>query len=146
MHSINRIALQPPILRRLYAVLWVAVVTVTLLQSSEHPLIGPGQPPGPVSLERDILLTAAHAIAFSGLLTLLWWALHPARRALSVSLIFCWCYGVATELLQTLQVDRGASLSDLLMDFAASGAAALVIARRGRSQAGSYHEEAEGRS
>ncbi len=116
-------------LRWLCALVWLAVVTVTLLQSSEHPLVGPAQPPGPVSLEREIFLTSAHIVAFSGMSFLIWWGLQPARRALFIALAFCWCYGVATELLQTLVIDRGASFSDLFFDFAASGIMAYLIYR-----------------
>lgn len=129
--------IQHPALRRLYAVVWVAVVSVTLLQSSMYPLIGPAQPPGPVSPERELFLTTAHLVAFSGMLVLIWWALHPARHALRVALLFCWGYALATELLQTLVPDRGASLYDLWMDFAATSIAALLIsAHRKRQEAG----------
>lgn len=119
----------PLALRWLCAVVWLGVVTLTLLQSSEHPLLGPAQPPGQVSLEREIFLTSAHITAFAGMMFLIWWGLQPARRALLVALIFCLCYGVATELLQTLVIDRGASFSDLFFDFAASGMMAYLIHR-----------------
>lgn len=136
MRSIKA-TVQRPTLRRLYAVVWVAVASVALLQSSMHPLIGPAQPPGPVSPERELFLTAAHLVVFSGMLVLVWWALHPARHALLVALLFCWGYAVATELLQTLAPDRGASLYDLWMDFAAVSIAALLIsAQRKRQEAG----------
>lgn len=131
---IRRLQNLPLALRWGGAVLWLAVVTVTLLQSSEHPLLGPGQPPGPVSLEREIFLTTAHIVAFAGMLFLVWWGLQPARRALLVALVFCWGYGIATELLQTLVIDRGASFSDLFFDFAASGMAAFLIDRYQRRQ------------
>lgn len=123
-------------LRRLYAVVWVALASVALLQSSMHPLIGPALP-GPTTPERELFLTAAHLATFSGLLVLIWWALHPARHALLVALLFCWSYAIATELLQTLVPDRVASLYDLWMDFAAASIAALFIsARRKRQEAG----------
>ena len=118
-----------PAVRWLCAVVWLGVVTLTLLQSSEHPLLGPPQPPGPVSLEREIFLDSAHILAFSAMVFLIWWGLQPARRALLVALIFCWGYGIATELLQTLVVDRGASFSDLFFDFAATGIMAYLIFR-----------------
>lgn len=124
-----RILRLPLALRWLFALIWVGVVTLTLLQSSEHPLVGPPQPPGPVSLEREIFLTSAHIVAFAGMMFLIWWGLQPARRALLVALIFCMSYGVATELLQTLVIDRGASFSDLFFDFAASGMMAYLIHR-----------------
>ena len=131
---IARILRLPLALRWLFALVWVGVVTLTLLQSSEHPLVGPPQPPGPVSLEREIFLTSAHITAFAGMMFLIWWGLQPARRALFVALVFSLCYGVATELLQTLVIDRGASFSDLFFDFAASGMMAYLIHRFQRRQ------------
>jgi VanZ family protein len=131
---------QHSFVRRLAAVGWGALITVTLLQSSEHPLIGPGQPPGPVTLERELFLTAAHVIAFAGLLILIWAGLYPARRALMVALVFCFAYGIATELLQTLVIDRGASLYDLFMNFSASSIAALLVHRHTRRNGSSSAE------
>lgn len=134
LSNVKHIA-QHPTLRRLYAILWVAVVSVALLQSSMHPVIGPAQPPGPVSPERELFLTTAHLVAFSGMLVLIWWALHPAKHALLVALLFCWGYAIATELLQTLVPDRGASFYDLWMDFAAASIAALFISAHRKRQA-----------
>jgi VanZ family protein len=134
LHPPGIVRLQHPALRWLCAVIWLAVVTLTLLQSSEHPLVGPPQPRGPVSLQREIFLTSAHIVAFSGMLFLIWWGLQPARRALLVALGFCWLYGIATELLQTLVIDRGASFSDLFFDFAASSMMAFLIFRYQKRQ------------
>ena len=131
MYSVKTIVYRPA-LRWLPAIFWQALVTITLLQSSEFPIIGPGHPPGPVDPAWELLLTVAHFVAFSGLVTLIWWGLRPARYALMVALVYCLLFGVATELLQTLVVDRGASVFDLVVDFSASGIAVWIIQRRMR--------------
>lgn len=118
--------LQHPILRRLYVIGWIALVTVTLLQSSQQPLVGPAAPLS-FDLGWELLLTLAHAAAFGIMIALLWWALHPARRALPVALVFCCVYGGVTELLQTAVPDRGASLGDFAVDCLVSGIVALAI-------------------
>jgi VanZ family protein len=109
---------------------WVALVTVTLLQSSRQPLIGPPAPTGHPDAEREFFLTLGHIVAFAVMIALLWWALHPARHALAVALITCCVYGAATELLQTLVPDRGATFSDFAVDCVVSGIVALVIYER----------------
>ncbi len=119
--------LQRPILRRLYIVGWVALVTVTLLQSSAKPVVGPPAPPGAPDDTREFFLTMGHVVAFSIMLALLWWALRPAPHALIVALVTCCVYGAATELLQTLVPDRAATFSDFAVDCAVSSLAALVI-------------------
>lgn len=119
--------LQHPTLRRLYVVGWLALVTVTLLQSSARPVVGPPAPPGHPDAARELFLTAGHVVAFAVLTALLWWALRPARHALLVAVVFCAIYGAATELLQTLVPDRGASLDDFAVDCLVSGITALAI-------------------
>ncbi len=119
--------LTSPTARRLYVILWMILITVTLLQSSGSPVVGPPAPPGQPDAERELFLTAGHVVAFGVMLVLLWWALHPAPHALIVALLACWFYGGATELLQTLVPDRGASWGDFAVDCFASALAALVI-------------------
>ena len=116
-----------PTFRRLYIVLWMILMTVTLLQSSGRPLVGPPAPPGAPSPSRELFLTTGHVVAFSVMLVLLWWALRPAPHALLAALATCWIYGALTELLQTLVPDRSASLDDFAVDCLVSGIAALII-------------------
>lgn len=116
-----------PAMRRLYIIVWMILCTVTLLQSSGSPVVGPPAPPGPPSSEREVLLTTGHVVAFGVMLVLLWWALRPAPHALLAALAVCWIYGGATELLQRLVPDRGPSLEDFAVDCLVSGLAALLI-------------------
>jgi VanZ family protein len=113
--------------RRLYALVWVTLVTVTLLQSSSAPVVGPPAPPGPPDYQRELLLTTGHIVAFSVMLVLLWWALRPAPRALPVSLVTCLVLGILTEFLQALVPDRSVSLGDLVVNCLVSLAAALLV-------------------
>jgi VanZ family protein len=119
--------LQTPTLRRLYAVVWVALVTVTLLQSSSSPVVGPPAPPGPPDYEREIFLTTGHIVAFSIMLVLVWWALRPAPHALPVAFVTCCALGILTEFLQALVPDRSVSFGDLAVNCLVSAAAALLI-------------------
>lgn len=120
-------ALQHPMLRRLYAVVWVTLVTVMLLQSSSSPVVGPPAPPGPPDDARELLLTTGHIIAFSVMLVLLWWALQPAPLALPVALLTCLILGIVTEFLQALVPDRSVSFNDLATNCLVSAAAAGLV-------------------
>ena len=119
--------LQHPMLRRFYILAWMILITVTLLQSSGKPVVGPPAPPGPPSDSRELFLTSGHIVAFGIMLVLLWWALRPAPRALTVALITCWVFGALTELLQRLTPDRESSFGDFAVDCIVSGVVALII-------------------
>jgi VanZ family protein len=119
--------LQQPMLRRIYALVWVTLVTVTLLQSSGQPVVGPPAPPGPPSNERELFLTTGHIVAFAVMMVLVWWALRPAKYALLVTLITCMTLGAVTELAQRLVPDRSSSIGDLLVNWIVSGVVALIL-------------------
>jgi VanZ family protein len=119
--------LQSPLFRQGYAVAWVALVTVLLLQSSSTPVVGPPAPLGPPDYERELLLTIGHIVAFGVMLVLLWWALCPAPHALLVAFVTCCVFGTLTEFLQSLVPDRSVSLGDLAVNCLVSVAAALLI-------------------
>ncbi len=127
--------LQHPTFVRLSLVIWMIVITVTLLQSSGRPVVGAPAPRGAPSPDRELLLMTGHMVAFGVMLILLWGALRPASHALLVALITCWFYSGATELLQRLVPDRGASLDDFAVNCLVSGIAALVIYWRSRWKA-----------
>lgn len=119
--------LRSPLFRQLYAVVWVSLITVTLLQSSSSPVVGPPAPPGPPDYQRELFLTSGHIVAFSVMLVLLWWALRPAPHALPVALVSCFTLGILTEFLQALVPDRSVSFGDLAVNCLVSAAAALLI-------------------
>src|SRR3954452_6117003 len=118
--------LQQPMLRRIYALAWVTLVTVTLLHSGAKPVVGPPAPPGPPSDSRELFLTSGHIVAFAVMMLLLWWALRPAKHALIVTLATCMTLGAVTELAQRLVPDRSSSIGDLLVNWIVSGSVALI--------------------
>lgn len=122
--------LQHPILRRLYALTWSTLITVALVQSSTQPVVGPAAPPGDPDPLRELLLNAAHLVAFSTLTTLWWWAFAPSvplKRALTLALGIALTLSLVTELLQSLVPDREVSLLDMLMNALSATAAARAI-------------------
>jgi VanZ family protein len=114
------------------ALAYTALLTLLLVQSSGHPVVGPAAPPGKPSVERELLLTSGHIVGFSLLVIIWWWALRRAwgeRRALVVSLAISFILGVVTEVAQTLVPDRSSSWDDLAVNVLVSLAAALLIVR-----------------
>jgi len=124
--------LKQPMFRRFYIIIWMILITVTLLQSSGRPIVGPPAPPGPPSNSRELFLTSGHVVAFGIMLFLLWWAMRNAPRVLLVSWIICCLFGGLTELLQRLVPDRESSFGDFAVDCIVSGIVALIIYWRGR--------------
>lgn len=128
IHRFNDSIFQHPTLRFVYALVWTALVTLLLVQSSSHPVVGPAAPLGQPSLEREILLTSGHIIAFSILTFLWWWALlrisqHPLTMAIVIGLIL----GIVTEWAQSFVPDRSASLFDLATNIVVIGVTAWLI-------------------
>lgn len=113
-------SLQHPALRWFYALSWTALVALLLLQSSSQPVIGPPAPPGEPPLEREILLTIGHVVAFSALVALWWWALLPGQGfvpALIIALLLGLILGTFTELAQAAVPDRSTSWFDLMVNW-----------------------------
>ncbi|HLV35304.1 MAG TPA: VanZ family protein [Spirillospora sp.] len=113
---INTDTTQHPLARWSAALGWTALVLVLLLQSSSQPVIGPAAPPGDPPLEREILLTAGHVVAFAVLTALWWWALslHTGpQRSLVLAVMVALLISVCTELAQAAVPDRAASWFDI---------------------------------
>lgn len=113
---------------------WTALLLVMLLQSSSQPLLGPAAPPGPITLEREILLTIGHIVGFAVLTVLWWWALLPRsshERALVLAVMVALVIGTFTELAQASVPDRVASVYDLVVNTLAVLVTAWVIRRKG---------------
>jgi VanZ family protein len=114
------------------ALVYTALLTLLLVQSSGHPVVGPAAPPGKASPARELLLTSGHIIGFSLLVVIWWWTLRHAwgeRRALLMSLVISFLLGITTEIAQTLVPDRSSSWDDLAVNVLVSLAAALLIVR-----------------
>jgi VanZ family protein len=107
-------------------------MTVTLLQSSTRPLVGPARPLQEDPLW-DALLVVAHLVGFGGLTALLIWALRvtlPVRRSVWITLVFVCIYSLLTELLQSLVPDRSLSLLDVGTNLLAAGVVTIWVWRR----------------
>lgn len=125
----------PRFARYFYALAYTLVLTIALLQSSQHPVIGPAAPPEPPDLPREIALTSAHIIGFSLLTLVWWWAFHatlPTPRALLLAVLIALPLGFITEILQTLVPDRGASLLDMAANWLSSLGMTWMILRSTR--------------
>lgn len=121
-----------PTIRLLLALLYTALLSVALLQSSSRPVIGQPAPPGPPDLAREIILTTGHLITFTGLTLIWWWALRlvqPHRRAMTVTIIGVAIFGVLTELAQSRVPDRGSSIEDLMANLLAVAVGTWIIQR-----------------
>jgi VanZ family protein len=118
---------QNPLVRQVVALAYTALLTLVLLQSSSQPYIGPAAPPGPPDPARELLLTVAHIIGFSLLVTVWWKAFAPSPRALLMAILVALILGIVTELLQNFVPDRSASLFDLVTNILVTLATALLI-------------------
>jgi VanZ family protein len=143
MMTLNRLARArfsfpptPAILRWLIAISYVVVLTITLVQPSRTPLIGPAAPPGPPDAAREAFLTAMHILGFSLLVVILWWAFRAVttpRRALWIALAFVLVFSPVTELVQTVVPGRSASWWDWCTNTVCTMIAAWMIGRYIRS-------------
>lgn len=121
----------PRWLRWVIAIVYTAVLTLLLLQSSAQPLVGPVAPKDQ-NLLWEILLTLGHLIGFGLLVLLVWSALMttaPCRRTIIMAVIFACALGLVTEVLQSLVPDRSVSLFDLAVNWGVSLGAGRSVAR-----------------
>jgi VanZ family protein len=126
---LNRLQSFPTLFRWLIAIAYTILLTITLIQPSRTPLIGPAAPLGPPDAAREVFLTAMHVLGFTLLVVIVWWAFEsvtPARRALWVALGFALVFSPLTEFLQMLVPGRGASLWDWGVNTLATLTAAMV--------------------
>ncbi|MBI1279574.1 MAG: hypothetical protein GC179_15715 [Anaerolineaceae bacterium] len=125
------------LLRIITAVGYIALLTLVLLQSSAHPVVGPSAPPE-FNLGWEILMTTAHLTGFGLLVVFIWSAMTTvtsSHRALITAFIFACLLGLITELLQSLVPDRGSSLFDLACDCGIAFTVVVLIGRQMRKLA-----------
>jgi VanZ family protein len=123
----------PRLLRCLIAISYTLILTITLIQPSRTPLIGPAAPPGPPDATREAILTFMHLIGFALLMSSLWWAfesLTTPQRALWITLAFALILSPLSELLQTLVPGRGASWGDWVTNTMSTLVSGLLIWQR----------------
>jgi VanZ family protein len=125
---------QPPLTWQIAALVYTALLTLLLLQSSSQPIVGPAAPPGPPDLGREILLTSGHIVGFALLVLVWWWALSITSnfsRALVLTVVISLTLGIVTELLQNFVPDRSSSLFDLAVNTVVTLVTATIIYKHG---------------
>ncbi len=111
------------------AIGWSLLLTLLLLQPEADPLIDLGLPGGQ-SLGREILFSALHLLAFALTCFLWFWTLRsslPLRGSLLAAVLIALALGIGTEALQSLTLDRHASVFDLLANIGGVLTAARMI-------------------
>jgi VanZ family protein len=117
------------------AIAWTIWLSIILIQPETHPIIDIGVRPAPYSLEREIVFTIGHVVAFTITTLLWWWALCKRwswPRALALAMVIALVVGVFTEYMQTFAPDRHPSLGDYLSNCAGILVVAYWLVRRAR--------------
>jgi len=119
--------------RWMLAVGWTLLLTLFLLQPEAEPLIDLGLPRGESTIQRELFFSALHLLAFALTCFIWFWTIHRARhprRSLLAAVLIAIALGIVTEALQSLTLDRHASLIDLIANIAGALVAAKLIWRR----------------
>ena len=112
---------------------WSLLLTLFLLQPEADPLIDLGLPRGDSTVQRELIFSALHLLAFALTCMMWFWALRGRfnpRNSLFAALLIAIALGIVTEALQSLTLDRHASLIDLSANIAGALIAARIIWRR----------------
>lgn len=120
-------------LRGLFAIGWTLLLTLLLLQPEAEPVIDLGLPRGPNTIQRELFFSALHLLAFALTCCMWFWALRSAfnpRTSLFAAILIAIALGIITEALQSLTLDRQASLVDLIANIGGALIAARFIWRR----------------
>jgi len=120
-------------LRWLVALAWTVFISIILVQPEQQPVINTGIPPGPNTLEREIIFTTLHLIAFGTTCAVWFWAWFghlSLMKSLLFALVIAVVIGSVTEYLQTFAPDRHPSLIDFLANAVGAVIMAWVIWRR----------------
>jgi hypothetical protein len=114
--------------RWIIAITWTIFISIVLVQPENQPLINTGIPPGPNTLERELVFTTLHLIAFSTTCAVWFWAWFGhliLKHSLLIAISIALTLGGVTEYLQSFSPDRYPSVGDLL----ANASGALLMAR-----------------
>ncbi len=125
--------IQHSALRWLLAILWSLLLTLFLLQPEADPLIDLGLPRGDSTVQRELFFSALHLLAFALTCMMWFWALLGAFNppiSLFAAIFIAIALGIVTEALQSLTLDRHASLIDLSANIGGALIAARIIWRR----------------
>ncbi len=115
------------------ALCWTLLLSLFLLQPEAEPLIDLGLPRGESTLQRELFFSALHLLAFALTCFIWFWTFHFAsnhKRSLLAAVVIAIALGIVTESLQSLTLDRHASLVDLIANFTGALVAARLIWQR----------------
>lgn len=115
-------------LRWMITLVWTVFISIILIQPEQNPVISTGIPPGPNTLEREILFTTLHLIAFGTTCGLWFWAWFghvSLSQSLLLAIVIAIIIGAVTEYMQSFAPDRYPSW----IDFFANCTGALLIAQ-----------------
>lgn len=114
-------------IRWIMVIVWTIFISILLVQPERQPLIDTGIPPGPNTLEREIVFTTAHFISFGITCALWFWAWFGhlnLPKSLLLGIVFAIMIGSITEYLQMYSPDRHPSW----IDFFANCTGVLIMA------------------
>ncbi len=114
------------------AIGWTLLLTLFLLQPEAAPLIDLGLPRGDSTLLREFFFSSLHLLAFAWTCCLWFWTLSgkaDPRHSLFAAVLIAIALGIVTEALQSLTLDRHASLIDLIANISGVLIAARLIWR-----------------
>lgn len=115
------------------AIGWTLLLTLFLLQPEAEPLIDLGLPRGDSTIQRELFFSAVHLLAFALTCFIWFWAIQRALnpgRSLLAAVLIAMALGIVTEALQSLTLDRHASLIDLIANIAGALVAARLLWQR----------------
>lgn len=119
--------LEHPLLKWSITLLWTSFFFIVLIQSTYHPVINTGIPPGPPTFEREFMFTSLHIIGYITTTTLWWWAAGPSRKSLFIAMTIASILAFLTEYLQTFAGDRNVTITDVMANLYGISVASLVI-------------------
>lgn len=125
--------LQNRLIRWSVTILWTVFISILLVQPEKQPLIDIGIQPAPITLEREILFTTLHLIAFAITCVLWFWAWFGhlnLSKSLILAIVISIILGTTTEYLQIYSPDRYPSLIDYLANCLGASLAGYVIWRK----------------
>jgi VanZ family protein len=125
------------LVRWLVALVWMVFFIVILVQPDNNRLIETGIPPGPQTLERDIVFTFLHMLGFFITTALWWWTFWgymPSRNAILVAVALALVISLLTEWMQGFVPERYPQFTDLLANAAGAGLVYLAVTRLAKRQ------------
>jgi VanZ family protein len=120
------------LVRWLIALVWMVILTILLLQPIENQIIPTGVKPAPPSFIRELYFSTAHGIIFSITAVVWTWTLSQhisLRKAMWITVIGLFIYGLGTEYAQSLTPGRAPQRIDILANVIGASIGAWILYR-----------------